>query len=115
MGQLSRREGSLGHRDTSGKAKAAAMQQSSAKAQRAALEGEIKEWLYCESRWGRIFHHKALKPIGQSPSNAIPETISKVSHARWYEEMSFLTCCLSLFLEPGTSDTKVIKWGPFVI
>lgn len=64
---------------------------------------------------GRIFHHKDLEPIGQSPSNAIPETISNVSHAHWYEEMSFLTSCLSLFLEPGTSDTKVIKWGPFVI
>ena len=29
--------------------------------------------------------------------------------------MGFLKCLLSLFLEPSTSVTKRIKWGPFVI
>lgn len=61
----------------------------------------------------RKFNLKDLESTGQSPSNAILETINKVSHTHWYEKIGFLKCFLLLLLKPGTSGTKITKWAPW--
>lgn len=96
------------------------MQQSTVNAQCAATGESVgrrgkwkQKWVYYENRGERKFILMDLKSTGQSPSIAILEIISKVSHTHWYEKIGFLKCFFSLLLKASTFGTKITKWAPW--